>query len=76
MAEAVVKRSISLPADLVARIDEDRGDVPLSTWLRRAAESRLDVPPIGGGVRAVTPQVPGSRAAKADVKPRPKTGAR
>lgn len=40
-----MKLSASLPDELVERLDAARGDVPRSTWLRRAVEERL-----GGGV--------------------------
>jgi hypothetical protein len=33
--------NLRLSEDLVARIDEVRGDVPRNTWLLRAAELRL-----------------------------------
>lgn len=36
-----MKLSISLPDALVARVDEMRGDVPRSLWIRRRLEERI-----------------------------------
>jgi hypothetical protein len=77
--DAVVKRSISLPTDVVARVDEARGDIPFSRWLLRAVELRLDghAPADSIGVRAVTDQVGRARSsaeARAGVVARPKRG--
>jgi hypothetical protein len=78
VADAVVKRSISLPGTQAAQIDEARGDVAFSVWMQRAAEMRLRHEATGvdapSGVRAVTQQVPTSAQARANVTPRPKRG--
>ena len=33
--------NLPLPAELIARVDEIRGDVPRTVWIRRAMELRL-----------------------------------
>lgn len=50
---------VQMPATLLAMVDERRGDVSRSLWVRRAVERALDVD--GSGRRAVTqvaPEVP------------------
>lgn len=41
----MVRLHVTVPEELVERIDADRGDVPRSTWVRRAAEGALDGEP-------------------------------
>jgi hypothetical protein len=35
--------NLTLPLELLEQIDEARGDVPRTVWIRRAIEHRLDV---------------------------------
>jgi len=74
MAEAVVKRSISLPVDLAAAIDEARGMVPFSTFVADRLRRGMSATP--AGVQAVRSQVatrqPTSAEARANVRARPK----
>ena len=49
--------SLRWPAELVQRIDDERGLVPRSAWLRAVAEERLGLAPH----RSVTPAGDGSR---------------
>lgn len=34
--------NLTIPAELLAAVDEARGDVPRTVWIRRAIEQRLD----------------------------------
>lgn len=34
--------SVSMPDDLIERIDDSRGNVPRSRWIQEAARARLD----------------------------------
>lgn len=40
--------SIMFPPEMVAAIDEARGDVPRVTWVRHACQRRLDFPTYPG----------------------------
>lgn len=43
---------VRVPPELLARVDESRGDVPRERWIRRAIESRLDDEAFAATIRA------------------------
>lgn len=70
---------LSLPTDLLERIDAVRGDVPRAAWLRTAARIRLDeVPPIRSATSVQPMPDPYAKAkqlkARREVDPRFKKG--
>jgi hypothetical protein len=64
-----VKLSISLPDELVARMDGARGDVSRSMWIRRAVEVRAV--PVSGVIEGAFAEPP---APKVDRSPSPTDG--
>lgn len=74
--------NLGIPEDLLAEIDEARGSIPRTTWIRESVKQRLGasilhqqmaaVAPLRGGpVKVVDPAVPMPPQVKAAIKPKP-----